>query len=203
MKSRLFTVLAILAALTALAIGASAQGQGSRISELKRRVAEQVKSGAKMQTTKPVAEAEDKNDTISRGYPAKNALAGTWDLTLTFSDGSNVESTLQIMAGPADGEGSALHASIFSFAPPNPTLPEQGAWRYVRGSHFVASYYGYSYDEQFQPFGKIGFRHKIILGANQNEFMGEAVFEVIDLEGHVLFTDNVTTKGVRQRAVAP
>ena len=107
------------------------------------------------------------------------------------------------MAGAADGEGSALHASEFSLAPPSPTLPEQGSWEFVRGRKFIASYYGYSFDELLQPFGKIGFRHAITLSPNQETFTGEAVFEVLDLNGQVLFSDTVTTAGVRQHAMAP
>jgi hypothetical protein len=93
-----------------------------------------------------------------------------------------------------------LHASEFSFAPPNPTLPEQGSWQHVQGREFLASYFGYSYDELFQPFGKIGFRGHIIgLSKNQQSFTGKATFEVIDNSGQVLFSDNITTSGVRQR----
>jgi hypothetical protein len=87
---------------------------------------------------------------------------------------------------------------------PNPTSNEQGVWRHTGGLQFVASYRGYAVDEKLEkPFGTIGFRHAITLDSNQETFTGRAVFEVIDASGQVLFSDNIQTHGVRQRAVAP
>jgi hypothetical protein len=129
-------------------------------------------------------------------------LEGAWDLVLTFSDGSQVNSVLNVAAGPDANSGSVIHASALSFAPPNPTLPEQGSWRRTGARRFVASYYGYSYDLSFNPFGRIGFKHAITLGQNGATFTGTAVFEVY--EGDVLvFSDQVQTSGVRQVAVGP
>src|SRR5581483_3372966 len=114
-----------------------------------------------------------------------------------------VRSTLQVFPGPADGEGSVIHASEFSLTPPSPTLPEQGSWQYKGGTQFVASYYGYSFNEDLSPFGKIGFRHLITVGSNPDVFTGQAVFQVIDLNGQILFFDTFQTRGVRQRPLAP
>ena len=137
------------------------------------------------------------------GVEKKRALLGTWNVTLTFGDGSQVKSTLQVFPGRSETDGSVIHASEFSFTPPNPTLPEQGVWEYTGGTQFITSYRGYSYTEDLQPFGLIGFRHAITMGADQESFTGRAVFEVIDSSGQVLFSDNLQTRGVRQHAVAP
>lgn len=190
---------------------ASAHAQTGGAAELKKRIFAEIASGNRTRAAEPVGEtaapATEQFATQQVGilakFPKKNALIGTWNLTLTFSDGSEVKSTLQILPGGADGEGSVIHASEFSFTPPNPTLPEQGAWQHVGGTQFIASYFGYAYTEQFAPFGKIGFRHAISVGSDQESFTGRAVFEVIDGTGAVLFSDNVQTRGVRQRAVAP
>jgi hypothetical protein len=108
------------------------------------------------------------------------------------------------MPGRVDGEGSVLHAAEASLLLPNPTTPEQGAWQHNSGLQFVASYFGYAVDEKFEkPFGKIGFRHLIDVNADQQSFTGRAVLEVIDGTGTVVFSDNLRTSGVRQRAVAP
>jgi hypothetical protein len=132
-----------------------------------------------------------------------NRLEGTWDLVLTFSDGGQVASILNVAAGNSPNNGSVIHSAVPSLTPPNPTLPEQGAWRRTGRRTFVASYYGFSYTETFQPFGRIGWRHAITLGKNGKTFTGQAVFEVIDSSGTVLFSDNVQTAGTRQVAVAP
>jgi hypothetical protein len=206
MKNKIFTILTIIAALSAMTIAATAQTTASRMADFKRGITVEINRGASPQPAgpaKPFTDEGARAQPLGPTYEKKNALAGTWDVVLTFGDGSEVKSTLQIMPGAGEGEGSAIHASMFSLAPPSPTLPEQGSWRYVRGDQFIASYYGYSFDEQLQPFGKIGFRHSITLGNDQSTFTGQAVFEVIDLDGNILFTDNCTTKGVRQRAVAP
>jgi len=134
---------------------------------------------------------------------AGSRLEGTWDLVLTFSDGSQVASVLNVAAGYSANNGSVIHSAVLSFAPPNPTLPEQGAWRRTGRRTFVASYFGFSYTETFQPFGRIGWRHAITLDKNGKTFTGQAVFEVIDASGTVLFSDNVQSAGVRQRAEAP
>ena len=146
----------------------------------------------------PLAAAESMDNSVGT-----NRLEGTWDVILTFSDGSQVKSVLNIAAGRSPNEGSVVHSAEPSFAPPNPTLPEQGAWRRTGRRTFVASYHGFSYTETFQPFGRIGFRHAITLDKNGKTFTGQAVFEVIDASGTVLFSDNVQSAGVRQRAEAP
>lgn len=200
---RTVILISMVAATLGMSITATAQAQNTQGSEFKRRILEQIKVAAEKTKAPVTTVPEDEAAQSIQVYSPKNVLAGTWDLIITFSDGSNVRSTLQIMPGAGDGEGSALHASEFSLAPPSPTLPEQGSWRYLRGDQFVASYFGYSFDEKLQPFGRIGFRHIITINFNPNYFTGRAVFEVIDLEGHVLFSDNVKTFGVRHKAVAP
>ncbi len=200
---RIFAIFSIVTATVVVTMTTTTYGQSSRVSEFKRRLIEQVNTAA----TKPSAEsakaADDEGMQSSRNYPLKNALVGTWDMVITFSDGVEVKSTLQILPGADLGEGSAIHASELSLAPPSPTLPEQGSWRYYQGEQFITSYAGYSFDEQLQPFGKVGFRHLITLGFNQEYFTGRAVFEVVDLTGKVLFSDKVHTVGKRHRAIAP
>lgn len=198
MKNVISMVL-VVTAMFAATFCVSAQARPGGAAELKQRILEQIKSGrpADRMTKQVTVPDEERAQSV---LPQKNALAGTWDLVLTFSDGSQVRSTLQIMPGAVEGEGSALHASEFSLVPPNPTLPEQGSWRHLRGDQFLASYYGYSFDDQLQPFGKIGFRsHVITINFNPDYFTGRAVFEVLDGAGNVLFSDNVETAGSRQR----
>ncbi|MEN3331200.1 MAG: hypothetical protein V7641_565 [Blastocatellia bacterium] len=189
----------------------SADAQTNGVVELKKRIFEQIASGTHRQPVDMIVEAETlaaeplatQSVGILAGFPKKSALLGTWNLTVTFSDGSQVKSTLQVLPGPSDAGGSVIHASELSFTLPNPTLPEQGVWQYAGGTKFIASYRGYAYTDQFAPFGTIGFRHAITMDSNQQGFTGQAVFEVIDATGQVLFSDNVQTRGVRQQAVAP
>jgi hypothetical protein len=131
---------------------------------------------------------------------APNALVGTWNLVLTFSDGSQAKSTLTVIPGRDGGEGSVIHAAEASLLLPNPTTPEQGAWAHVRGRRFVAAYQGYAVDSAFQaPAGKIGFRHSLLVSPDQQTLSGQAIFEVIDPTGAVVFSDRVQTSGTRQR----
>jgi hypothetical protein len=180
--------------------------------EWKKRVSDRAASGAQ---TQPVETAETAVPDLERTNAQqggifdilarqKNALLGTWDLTLTFSDGSQVKSTLTVFPGRADGEGSVIHAAEASLLLPNPTTPEQGAWQHNGGLQFIASYRGYAVDEKLEhPAGKIGFRHAITLDADQQGFSGRAKFEVLDPTGAVVFSDTAQTRGVRQRAVTP
>jgi hypothetical protein len=129
-----------------------------------------------------------------------NALVGTWNLVLTFSDGSQVKSTLTVIPGRGEGEGSIVHAAEASLLLPNPTTPEQGVWTHVRGRRFIASYQGYAVDAGFQaPAGRIGFRHVLSVDPNQETLTGQAIFEVVDPSGAVVFSDRVQTTGTRQR----
>ncbi|NOT64226.1 MAG: hypothetical protein HOP19_28760 [Acidobacteria bacterium] len=177
--------------------------------EWKKRVSETIVSGVRPQMVESGESTVELSAAAQGGIldiieRQKNALLGTWDLTITFSDGSKAASTLTVMPGRADGEGSVLHAAEASLLLPNPTTMEQGAWRHNSGLQFVASYRGYAVNEKFDmPFGKIGFRHVITLNTDQVSFTGEAKFEVVDNTGTVVFSDNVKTTGVRQRAVAP
>jgi hypothetical protein len=138
------------------------------------------------------------------GSEAKNALVGTWDLTLTFSDGSSVPSTLTVIPGRRDGEGSVIHAALASLLLPSPTTPEQGVWEHTYGNRFVASYQGWSVDSTFTaPAGRVGFRHKIALSKNRERFNGIATFEVLDPLGNVVFSDTIKTEGRRQHPDVP
>lgn len=179
---------------------------------LKKRISEQIAFGTHPQ---PVENVEFANRVLAspeeqgRGLldilaRQKNLLLGTWNLTLTFSDGSQAKSTLSVFPGRTNGEGSVLHSAEASLLLPNPTLPEQGVWQHNGALQFIASYRGYAVDEKFQqPAGQIGFRHLITLNPDQETFIGRAVFEVFDSAGQLVFSDNVQTQGVRQRAVAP
>jgi hypothetical protein len=207
----------------------TAQAQTRRAAEWKQRVANEIAAGARPQpaaqteTATPAAEhtpnaAEAANDAHATATDSefhqdrirdfiieqKNALAGTWDLTLTFSDGSQVKSTLNVALGRRPGEGSVIHSAEATLLLPNPTTSEQGAWEHVNGRRFIASYKGFAVDAKFEsPAGKIGFRHSIRLHSSGESFTGEAVFEVLDLEGKVVFSDNIKTEGKRQHAEAP
>lgn len=215
-------IFAALFVLTFVALTA-APAQTSRAAEWKQRVANQAAANAQAQPASPQAERaadtanepapqskdEAQNETLlgrlgDTRSQLKNALAGTWDLTLTFSDGSSVTSTLSVLPGRRDGEGSVIHAAEASLLLPNPTTPEQGVWEHLGGLRFVASYKGFAVDEKFEkPAGKIGFRHSIRLHPDQESFVGRAVFEVFDPEGNVVFSDTIITEGKRQHAEAP
>lgn len=205
----------------------TAQAQTNRTAEWKKQVSARIAAEAGSQPASPApspaaeraadtsdaSEAKPNNDVQAELIPdrlrdartqQKNALAGTWDLTLTFSDGSSVHSTLNVALGRQDGEGSVIHAAEASLLLPNPTTPEQGVWEHRGGLRFIASYKGFAVDEKFEkPAGQIGFRHSIRLHPDQESFVGQAVFEVLDLEGNVVFTDTIKTEGKRQHAEAP
>ena len=200
---RLFSILICTGLLAITATGISAQ---TGMSDLKKRIFEQAGAG-KIPELATSTEATTSTEPQRRNPIAesdkKKALLGTWNVILTFGDGTEVKSTLQVFPGATDDDGSVIHASEFSLTPPNPTLPEQGVWEYVKGRRFIASYKGYSFTDQLAPFGTIGFHHSILVSPNQETFTGEAVFEVIDSSSHVLFSDNLRSRGVRQHAVAP
>ncbi|MEW6128844.1 MAG: hypothetical protein AB1757_17535 [Acidobacteriota bacterium] len=192
-----------------MATGA-AQAQNNGSGEWKKRIFERVASGVRPQpanedtTIDETARVDASNKTGVTTVTKSNALIGAWDLTLTFSDNSQVKSTLSVFPGRTEGEGTIIHAAEASLLLPSPTTPEQGAWQYVGGQQFIASYFGFAVNETFeQPFGKIGFRQAITMDAGLESFTGRATFQVIDTTGQVLFSDNVTIRGVRQRAVAP
>jgi hypothetical protein len=135
---------------------------------------------------------------------SQDALVGTWDLVLTFGDGTKVKSTLSVLPGRSHGEGSVIHAAEASLLLPNPTTPEQGAWVYKGNRLFLASYRGFAVDSNFaNPAGRIGFRHRIRVSKDQRSFVGTALFEVLDVDGTVLFTDTIQTSGRRQVPLEP
>lgn len=191
----------------------TALAQTGGAAEMKQRIAERIASGVR---TQPVELAETEHPAIRSfdlqqgGFAdilarQKNALVGCWDLELSFSDGSKVKSTLSVFPGRGDGEGTVLHSAEASLLLPNPTTPEQGAWRHNGGLQFVASYKGFAVDDKFQaPFGTVGFRQAITMNSNQESFSGVAKFEVTEgATGTVVFSDTVQVVGKRQRAVAP
>jgi hypothetical protein len=191
------------------ALCASAAYAQNGAAQLKKQIFAQVASGQRAQARSNISDSDPDSALETQslvgitGLDKKRGLLGTWDITLTFSDDSQVKSTLQVFPGRSDTEGSVIHASEFSLVPPNPTLPEQGVWEFLGGQEFVTSYRGYSFTEELTPFGLIGFRHRITMSSDQESFTGRAVFEVLDSTGQVLFSDNVRTRGVRQHPLAP
>jgi hypothetical protein len=136
--------------------------------------------------------------------PAANSLLGTWDVVITFGDGTRVASALSVLAGRSAQEGSVIHAAEASLLLPTPTTPEQGTWERVGRRKYVATHYGFAVDSTFSaPAGRVGFKHAITLSADGESFTGVATFEVLDPAGAVLFSDTVTTAGARQHPVAP
>ena len=207
MKShRTISMLVISGLLTVCTSLSYAQSGGA--GQLKKRILTEVTASGRNQSGDNLRDADAAIPVATEGVSIsaldkKRGLLGTWNLTLTFGDGSQVKSTLQVFPGRTETDGSVIHASEFSLTPPNPTLPEQGVWEYLGGQQFISSYRGYSFTEQLDPFGYIGFRHDITVSADQESFTGRAVFEVIDSTGQVLFSDTCQTRGVRQHAVAP
>ena len=131
-------------------------------------------------------------------------LEGTWDLLLTLGDGTQFRSVLTVIPGITPDGGSILHSTDVSLSPPHPTLPEQGVWRREGRRRFLASYRGFAFDENLQPVGRIGFRQTITLDKNAQSFTGQAVFEEIDRDGKVVFSDPaVQAYGVRQLVEGP
>jgi hypothetical protein len=131
----------------------------------------------------------------------KDALVGTWDLVITFSDQSQVKSVLTVIPGRTEGEGSVLHAAEASLLLPNPTTTEQGAWAHLGHRLFVESHFGFAVDGSFTvPAGRIGFRqHQITVHPSGETFRGTATFEVRDPAGVVVFSDQIQSVGRRQR----
>jgi hypothetical protein len=133
--------------------------------------------------------------------PQQDLLLGTWDVVVSFADGSQVKSVLTVLAGRHQGEGSVLHNAEATLLLPNPTTTEQGTWAHTKGRRFVESHFGFAVDAQLTaPAGRIGFgRHEITVDANGETFRGVATFEVRDPTGVVVFSDVVETVGRRQR----
>lgn len=193
---------------------APALAQTSGAVEVKQRIAQRIASGERtpvIERTETEALPQALNAAPFQGgltdilTRQKNALVGCWELTLNFSDGSHVTSTLSVFPGRADGEGTILHAAEATLLLPNPTTPEQGAWQHNGGLQFIASYSGYAVDDKFlAPFGKIGFRQLITLNSDQESFSGKGKFEVVEgVTGMVVFSDTIQVVGKRVRAVAP
>ena len=148
-------------------------------------------------TDRPGTFADDDHQT-------KSSLIGTWDLVITFSDGSQVKSVLSVLPGRNGREGSVIHAAEASLLLPNPTTAEQGTWEQVRRGKYIATYYGFAVDSTFSaPAGRIGFKHRIEIAPDGESFTGIATFEVLDSSGAVVFADAVTTSGKRQHPVTP
>ncbi|MFN0108616.1 MAG: hypothetical protein ACKVZH_07145 [Blastocatellia bacterium] len=187
---------------------AAAQTGGA--AEIKQRIAEHIASGVRTYPTETneiesLAAAAPQGGFTDILARQKNALVGCWDLELTFTDGSKAKSMLSVFPGRGDGEGTVIHAAEASLLLPNPTTPEQGAWRHNGGLQFIASYKGFAVDDKFQvPFGTVGFRHAISLNSDMESLTGKAKFEVTEgATGMVVFSDTVQIVGKRQRAVAP
>src|SRR6185436_3025709 len=101
---------------------APAQDRGA--SELKRRIFAQAASGVRAQAGDTIVQGEATPTVATQGavglagLDKKRALLGTWNITLIFNDGGQGKSTLQVFPGRSDTDGSVIHASEFSLAPP-------------------------------------------------------------------------------------
>jgi len=188
-----------------------ASAQTSGISDAKRRAMERLASGVRAQGVEPTTDerpslgsVEDrKQASQSNNMDKKRALLGTWDLIITFSDGSVNKTTLTIIPGRSDTEGTVIHSADASFVPPFSTLPQQGVWQYLGGGKFVVSDLGFSFDETLQPDGRVGFRQLIKVSDDQESFTGTGQFVILDTTGQMFYSDSVQSTGTRQHPVAP
>ena len=135
-------------------------------------------------------------EATSNNGVGSNRLEGTWDLVLTFSDGSQVKSVLNVAAGRSANEGSIVHSAELSLVPPNPTLPEQGAGAgpdAVRSSHS----YGFSTRRHSSPSaGSAG----VTPYPDKNERPSRARLSSSDRRHGTVLSRQRADDGVRQRA---
>lgn len=146
----------------------------------------------------------------ARADDFKNALIGTWDLTETFSgastipDGTVAPSTLTVIAGLRAGEGSALHSSFLSLAPPEPTMMEQGTWKHDRKYRFIASYAGWAVNSaDGTPAGQNGFRYLLTLDKSGERLIGHGRFYEWDDQGTLIDSADMQVVGQRQHPRKP
>ena len=170
---------------------------------------ERLASGVRTQGVEPTTDelAESVEDRKHASQPnsmdKKKGLLGTWDLIITFSDGSVNKTSHTIIPGRSDTEGTVIHSADASFVPPFSTLPQQGVWQYLGGGKFVVSDLGFSFDETLQPDGRVGFRQLIKVSDDQESFTGTGQFVILDTTGQMFYSDSVQSTGTRQHPVAP
>lgn len=144
-------------------------------------------------------------DVPAKSPPSETAtltptILGSWDVTITFPDGSTTKSIFTFAPGTTTDTGTVIDIAggDLSGETPRPLCSaRQGVFALTGEREFATTEKGFCYDASFALAGTIKMRNKITLGTRGAAFVGEgrAVFARSDGGFFNLFTYSL--RGVR------
>jgi hypothetical protein len=132
-------------------------------------------------------------------------LEGTWRSTGTFDSGFVVNSLFTFAAGKNANNGTVIETWNFQLTATPSCGAAQGVWKRLGGRRFILTQEAFCFDtfNDFAPAGYVNAKIDITLNESGTEYIGKAHVEIFDVNGTLVFADDVTDVAVRMRAEAP
>jgi hypothetical protein len=151
----------------------------------------------------PQSDSSQSDVGINATVPAKYRLEGTWQTTVSFSDGFVLKVLFTFMAGRDENEGTLIDTNEFLLTPDPIGTPDQGVWQRIVDRSFIATHLAFLFNSaDGSPAGTAKVRDAINMSDNDH-FTGRQYVEGFDTNGNLIFSVQATMTGVRLKAQAP
>jgi hypothetical protein len=135
----------------------------------------------------------------------KGRLEGTWRVTQSIGTDFSETAFYTFGAGKDANEGVVAFSDQFLFVPNPSCLPGQGVWKRTDGRSFIGTFQGVCFDADngFIPGGFFKGRSALTLNDQGTVLTGRTHFEGFDVDGNLVFSSDLSLRGVRMQAEAP
>jgi len=169
-----------------------------------RRVSTTIVTRMAMAAVLVIATASGVNAQASNsGKPKKTALVGSWLETVTFAPEAGRPPLKSLTTHHGDGTLVCSDQGAVTLEPPTIFTACHGAWAHLEQRTFAYASRELISDLSGNLFGYLKVRGVYAVSASGDEYTGTSFAEVVDVDGHVLFSGSVTNTGERIKVELP
>ena len=139
----------------------------------------------------------------SGGTPNKKALIGSWVDTVTFPPETGRPPLKSLVSFHDDGIMTYSDQGTVTIEPPTVFSSGRGVWRHLEGRTFGYTALGLISDLSGNLVGYLKTRGIYTMSQSGNDYSGTTFAEVLDADGNVLFSVEVTNVGQRIQLELP
>jgi hypothetical protein len=136
-------------------------------------------------------------DPVPVHQPAKQGLVGSWVDTVTFPPEAGRPPLKSLVAFHDDGIMTYSDQGTVTVAPPAVFSSGRGVWTHVHKRTFAYSALGLISDLSGNLTGYLKTRGVYVLAPSGNDYSGTTIAELLDVDGNVLFSIQVSNHGRR------
>ena len=156
-------------------------------------------------TLGPVAQAHNPVDATTQkvGVPKQKALVGSWLETVTFPPETGRPPLKSLGSFHDDGTMVCSDQGAVTTDPPSVFTSCHGVWTHLKHRTFAYTSVELISDLSGNLVGYLKVRGTYTVSPSGNEYKGSSFAEILDTDGNVLFSVNVTNTGQRIQVELP